>query len=50
MVRNINHYQQLIESILDSNVGVVKYFSYIVIKSPVLRVRQPIRTLFSSGS
>lgn len=50
VVRNINQYQQLIEAVLDSNIGVVKYFSYIVIKSPVVRVRQPIRALFKRDS
>lgn len=34
-VRNIPHYQEVIEKILERNLGVVKYFSYIVIKSPI---------------
>lgn len=46
MVRNIAHYQMVIESMLDANIGVTKYFSYIVIKSPVVRGHAPIRALF----
>ncbi len=46
IVRNINHYQAVVEAILDDNIGVTKYFSYIVIKSPVVREQAPIRSLF----
>ena len=45
IVRNITHYQELMESILDRNIGVEKYFSYIVIKSPVVKNALPLRTL-----
>ncbi|GBR46293.1 Lrp/AsnC family transcriptional regulator [Neokomagataea thailandica] len=37
MVRNIDHYQETIEALLDQNIGIEKYFSYIVIKSPILK-------------
>jgi len=37
VVRGIAEYQQMMEQMLDSNIGVTKYFSYIVIKSPVSR-------------
>jgi DNA-binding Lrp family transcriptional regulator len=47
IVRNINHYQQVVEGILDANIGVTKYFSYIVIKSPLVRDSVPIRSLFA---
>lgn len=46
VVRSINHYQEVIDAILDRNIGVAKYFSYIVIKSPVVRMHPPIRSLF----
>jgi DNA-binding Lrp family transcriptional regulator len=45
IVRNIAHYQELIESILDRSIGVEKYFSYIVIKSPIVKNALPLRTL-----
>jgi DNA-binding Lrp family transcriptional regulator len=45
IVRNIAHYQELMESILDRSIGVEKYFSYIVIKSPIVKNALPLRTL-----
>ncbi|MGH1360525.1 MAG: Lrp/AsnC family transcriptional regulator [Burkholderiaceae bacterium] len=33
VARNVSHYQEIIESLLDSDLGVEKYFSYIVIKT-----------------
>jgi DNA-binding Lrp family transcriptional regulator len=45
IVRNIAHYQELMESILDRGIGVEKYFSYIVIKSPIVKNALPLRTL-----
>jgi DNA-binding Lrp family transcriptional regulator len=47
ITRNIAHYQELMESILDRNIGVEKYFSYIVIKSPVVKNTLPLRTLLA---
>ncbi|MDF2491020.1 MAG: AsnC family transcriptional regulator, partial [Pseudomonas sp.] len=40
--------QELMESILDKNIGIEKYFSYIVIKSPVLKSAVPLRSLLRS--
>ena len=45
MTRSIQHYQEVIESLLDKNIGISKYFSYIVIKSPVLKDGVPLRKL-----
>jgi len=42
---SIQHYQELMESILDKNIGIEKYFSYIVIKSPVIKSTVPLRSL-----
>jgi len=47
ITRNIAHYQELMESILDRNIGVEKYFSYIVIKSPIVKNTIPLRTLLA---
>ena len=47
MCSSIGHYQELMESILDRNVGIEKYFSYIVIKSPVHKDGVPLRKLLS---
>jgi len=37
VVRGIAEYQEMMEEILETNIGVSKYFSYIVIKSAVVR-------------
>lgn len=44
-VRNVAHYQDVIEKILERNIGVAKYFSYIVIKSPIARSHAPVKML-----
>jgi DNA-binding Lrp family transcriptional regulator len=40
------HYQQVIEGLLERNIGIEKYFSYIVIKSPFVKTHCPIEKLF----
>jgi DNA-binding Lrp family transcriptional regulator len=40
VVKGIAQYQDMMEQILERNLGISKYFSYIVIKSPVMR-QQP---------
>jgi DNA-binding Lrp family transcriptional regulator len=46
MTRGIAHYQVLIENILERNIGITKYFSYIVIKSPIVKMYYPLVKLF----
>jgi DNA-binding Lrp family transcriptional regulator len=46
MTRGIAHYQALIEDILQRNIGITKYFSYIVIKSPIVKMYYPLVKLF----
>jgi len=46
ITRNVSQYQELIESILESDFGIEKYFSYIVLKSPIVKRYDPIETLF----
>jgi DNA-binding Lrp family transcriptional regulator len=48
MTGSIQHYQELMESILDRNIGIEKYFSYIVIKSPVVKNAVPLRILLKA--
>ncbi|CAM3655528.1 Leucine-responsive regulatory protein [Vibrio aerogenes CECT 7868] len=45
VTRNIAHYQEVVEKLVDSNIGISKYFSYIVIKSPVMKEDMPLQTL-----
>lgn len=47
ITRSIEHYQEVIESVLDAKVGVDKYFSYIVIKLPLLKKSVPLRLFIS---
>ena len=43
--RSVSDYQATIERILDARIGIEKYFSYIVIKSPIAQRKAPIETL-----
>lgn len=49
MTRGVNHYQNVMESLLERNVGIEKYFSYIVIKSPFVKPHYPIECLFEGN-
>ncbi|MEZ5498445.1 MAG: winged helix-turn-helix transcriptional regulator [Steroidobacteraceae bacterium] len=49
LTRGVSHYQQVIEGILGLNIGVAKYFSYIVIKSPIQKLHYPLAKLFNVG-
>jgi DNA-binding Lrp family transcriptional regulator len=48
ITRDVAHYQNVIERILESDFGIEKYFSFIVIKSPIIKRYDPIETLFDS--
>jgi DNA-binding Lrp family transcriptional regulator len=43
--RSILHYQELMENLLERNIGIEKYFSYIVLKSPIVKNVLPLKTL-----
>jgi DNA-binding Lrp family transcriptional regulator len=43
--RNVNHYQERMENLLERNIGIEKYFSYIVLKSPIVKNVLPLKTL-----
>ena len=49
ITRNVAHYQELMEAILERNIGIDKYFSYIVIKSVFLRENVDLRALLGNG-
>ena len=42
MTRSVVHYQSVIESLLEQNLRIEKYFSYIVIKSPFIKHHYPL--------
>jgi DNA-binding Lrp family transcriptional regulator len=47
IVKNIGHYQEVIEKLVDRNIGIEKYFSYIVIRSPFVKQTVPLDRLLS---
>jgi DNA-binding Lrp family transcriptional regulator len=46
VTQGISQYQNIIEDMLEGNIGIEKYFSYIVIKSPFIKNHYPIQKLF----
>ncbi|WP_026349726.1 Lrp/AsnC family transcriptional regulator [Bordetella sp. FB-8] len=46
VTRGVNQYQVLMEDLLERDVGIEKYFSFIVIKSPFIKTHYPIEKLF----
>ena len=46
--RSINHYQERMENLLERNIGIEKYFSYVVLKSPIVKYTLPLKTLLAS--
>jgi DNA-binding Lrp family transcriptional regulator len=48
VTRGVSHYQTVIEAMLDRGLGIEKYFSYIVIKSPVVKTGHPLKMLFDA--
>ncbi|MCK0744534.1 Lrp/AsnC family transcriptional regulator [Chromohalobacter nigrandesensis] len=45
ITRSIAHYQQVIETLVENEIGIAKYFSYIVIKTPINKEQLPLREL-----
>ena len=46
VTRSVAHYHGIAEEVLRQHVNIEKYFSYIVIKSPVVKSHYPIEKLF----
>jgi DNA-binding Lrp family transcriptional regulator len=44
------HYQSIIEGLLDAHIGIEKFFSYIVIKSPFTKGYYPVEKLYKAQS
>lgn len=45
VVRSVAHYQEVIEALVDRNIGIEKYFSYIVLKTSMAKSELPIAKL-----
>jgi DNA-binding Lrp family transcriptional regulator len=50
IARGVEHYQQVIENLIDRNIGIEKYFSYIVLKTPIIKSSSPIKALLGDDS
>jgi DNA-binding Lrp family transcriptional regulator len=50
VTRGVSHYQSIIEGMLESDYGIEKYFSYVVIKSPFIKHHFPIQNLFGAAA
>jgi len=48
VTRNINHYQRVIEALLERDIGIEKYSSYLIIKSPITKTHHRLETLFAA--
>lgn len=46
MTRGISEYQGLMDGLLAQELGITKYFSFIVLKSPIVKPHYPVRALF----
>ncbi len=42
----INEYQTIMERLTDMDVGIDKYFSFVVLKSPIVKAHMPLTSLF----
>jgi len=47
VARSVSHYQHIIEDLLETDAGISKYFSYIILDSPIVRDSYPIDSLFA---
>jgi DNA-binding Lrp family transcriptional regulator len=48
ITRGVGHYQEIVERLLEMNIGIEKYFSYVVIKSPFIKQYYPLTSLYSA--
>ena len=50
VVPGLAHFQTIMEALLEGNVGISRYFSYIVLKTPISKPEYPLRLLFQELS
>ncbi len=48
VTRNVSHYQSVIEGLLERDIGIEKYSTYMIIKSPIAKTYYPLETLFAA--
>jgi DNA-binding Lrp family transcriptional regulator len=49
VTRSVSHYQSIIEGLLERDIGIEKYFSYVIIKTSFVKTHYPLETLFSQN-
>lgn len=49
VARSVSHYQSTIEALLERDIGIEKYFSYVIIKTSFIKTHYPLETLFSQN-
>ncbi|QCP52533.1 winged helix-turn-helix transcriptional regulator [Trinickia violacea] len=49
VTRSVSHYQSIIEGLLERDIGIEKYFSYVIIKTAFLKTQYPLESLFSQN-
>jgi len=47
VTRNVSHYQGVMEALLERDIGIEKYFSYVIIESPVVKQYYRLETIVS---
>jgi DNA-binding Lrp family transcriptional regulator len=47
MTRGISEYQALMDGLLAQDLGITKYFSFIVLKSPIVKPHYPVQSLMT---
>jgi DNA-binding Lrp family transcriptional regulator len=48
VTRDVSHYQSVIEGLLERDIGIEKYFSYVIIRSPIVKAHYPLEPLFTA--
>ena len=48
VTRGLTHYQDVIEAMLERNIGISKYFSYVVLKTPIRKAEHSLGNLFDA--
>lgn len=50
VARDVRHYQELVEGLIDRDIGIARYFSYVVIKRVHERLDYPLKELLGVAS
>jgi len=47
VARSVSPYQSIVEGLLERDIGIEKYFSYVIIKTSFIKTHYPLESLFS---